>query len=336
MAGNVDSVLQPKIMVLSDENLVSVLQKHLVGMEPAYFRPMNVNDAVEKAPTMHMVIVTLHLTEGGGIEALTRLRAADEDLPVIMIANNPQLVDVQVALRKGVSDFVPMPLEPEMLLESVRTAYEKRENLRRRFGLLGQQQAEIKELRENIRVKNQGVADFALGILRLRSATVEAHCRLSARVMEGFGRYLKWDPELVEKVRLAALIHDFGYYTMDERIRESGPTTNQELFIWKRHPIITKQFLKPVFPDLMWNIVELHHENFDGTGFPNQLVGSRTPPEVRAFCLVNGYAGKVMPGTLKKGMDQGEALLEIQNGAGTLYDPELVNTFINFLSEFKG
>ena len=76
-------------------------------------------------------------------------------------------------------------------------------------------------------------------------------------------------------------------------------------------------------------IVLCHHERMDGTGYPRQLTGSEIPTESRVIAITNAYDAMITKQTYRESLPVKEAVEELQNGAGTQFDPVLTKLFID-------
>ncbi|MCD6396852.1 MAG: hypothetical protein J7L71_04890, partial [Spirochaetaceae bacterium] len=77
--------------------------------------------------------------------------------------------------------------------------------------------------------------------------------------------------------------------------------------------------------------IRSHHENYDGTGFPDKLASGEIPKESRIIRIINDYDIS----KFKQSLSKEESRSKIELGSGKLYDPELVNFFLSFISYFE-
>jgi putative nucleotidyltransferase with HDIG domain len=136
-------------------------------------------------------------------------------------------------------------------------------------------------------------------------------------------------PEQVERVRIGALLHDIGKIGIADRVlQKPGRLTHEEYAIVKQHPVIGRRILEGVqglAPYL--DAVELHHENWDGTGYPKGQSREETPVEARIIHVSDAYDAMTTNRSYRGGMTHAQAIRELFTCAGTQFDPRVVETF---------
>ncbi len=133
----------------------------------------------------------------------------------------------------------------------------------------------------------------------------------------------------VEEIRLAAVLHDVGKVGIPEQIlNKSGPLNPDEWDTMKTHVSYGGRLLE-LLTQLarVRQMVLHHHEFFDGSGYPDALVGEVIPLGARIITIADSYDTITSDRSYKKGRTAEEALGELERCAGTQFDPELVAAF---------
>lgn len=137
------------------------------------------------------------------------------------------------------------------------------------------------------------------------------------------------DAATLKALEAAALLHDTGKLAVPERIlNKPGKLTAAEFETMKLHVEAGADILSSIdFPYPVVPIVRAHHENWDGTGYPNGLKGLDIPIGARILSVVDCYDALTSDRPYRGAMSDEEALAIIRERRGTMYDPEVVDTF---------
>lgn len=134
----------------------------------------------------------------------------------------------------------------------------------------------------------------------------------------------------VRIVCIGALLHDVGKIGVpDEVLQKNGPLTGEEYALVKQHPTIGKRILEKVeaFRDYV-PVVELHHENHDGSGYPWGLAEDEIPVTARIVHVADAYDAMVTDRPYRRGLGHDAAIEILQANAGSQFDPDVVAAFI--------
>ena len=143
------------------------------------------------------------------------------------------------------------------------------------------------------------------------------------------------DPLLIRAVEAAALLHDMGKLAVPEYIlNKPGPLTPAEFERMKLHASVGADILSAIdFPYPVVPIVRHHHENWDGTGYPDKLAGTSIPIGARVLSVVDCFDALTSDRPYRPRLSDKEAINILLSRRGTMYDPLVVDTFISVHSE---
>jgi putative nucleotidyltransferase with HDIG domain len=138
------------------------------------------------------------------------------------------------------------------------------------------------------------------------------------------------DEEALKALEAAALLHDTGKIAVPEHIlNKPGKLTPAEFEKMKLHAPIGAEILSSIeFPYPVVPIVRHHHENWDGTGYPDGLAGSTIPLGARILSVVDCFDALTSDRPYRRRMTDEEALRIITERRGVMYDPLVVDAFI--------
>ena len=139
------------------------------------------------------------------------------------------------------------------------------------------------------------------------------------------------DKEFLTSIERGALLHDIGKIGIPEGIlRKPGPLSEPEKEIVKNHPLLGYEMIKEFdFLKKAAQVVLYHHEHYDGGGYPYGLAGEEIPIEARIFALADTFDALTSDRPYRKGMSFDEALVEIEKGCNSQFDPLLADIFLS-------
>jgi putative nucleotidyltransferase with HDIG domain len=137
------------------------------------------------------------------------------------------------------------------------------------------------------------------------------------------------DEQTIKAIEAAALLHDTGKIAVPEHIlNKPGKLTPAEYEKMKLHAPIGAEILGAIdFPYPVVPIVRHHHENWDGTGYPDRVAGTEIPIGARILSVVDCFDALTSDRPYRKRMSDEDALRILQERRGTMYDPLIVDVF---------
>ena len=142
--------------------------------------------------------------------------------------------------------------------------------------------------------------------------------------------------ESLDKLKIAVLLYDIGNTMLPKEILTKKETlSDEDRTAIRQHPIIAaREILEPITPigDVI-PIIEKHHENWNGTGYPNNLSGESIPIESQIILIVDSYFALIEDRPYRKAMSQAQAVKTIMSEAGTKWSEKLANEFEAVINE---
>ncbi|MDP8998846.1 MAG: response regulator [Myxococcota bacterium] len=143
-------------------------------------------------------------------------------------------------------------------------------------------------------------------------------------------------PDAVEIVRQSALMHDIGKIGCVMNLNKPGKLTQDEYEIFKRHPTYGRDILDPIkFLHPLIPGVHLHHERWDGRGYPIGLKGKDVPLIARIIAVADTYDAMTSDRAYRRSLPHEVAVGEIERCSGTQFDPDIARTFTSEIEEFR-
>ena len=199
--------------------------------------------------------------------------------------------------------------------------------LRSSFGRLEDSKAHVTQLN---RLLLSTVETLATAI-DAKDEVTHDHIRRVQQGTLGLARELGvTDADTLMGLEAAALLHDTGKIAVPEHIlNKPGRLTPAEFEKMKRHAPIGAEILSTIeFPYPVVPIVRHHHENWDGTGYPDGLKGADIPLGARILSVVDCFDALTSDRPYRRRMTEQDALKIIVDRRGTMYDPVVVDAFL--------
>ncbi|HUF37120.1 MAG TPA: HD domain-containing phosphohydrolase [Anaerolineales bacterium] len=170
--------------------------------------------------------------------------------------------------------------------------------------------------------------------LDLRDHETEGHSRRVTEMTVAIARAMGLGDEALAHIRRGALLHDIGKIGIPDAIlNKPGPLAGDEWTIMRRHPQVAYDLLKEIDflrPALV--IPLRHHEKWDGTGYPDGLVGEQIPLAARIFAVADVWDALRFNRPYRPAWDDTRALSYIRSQSGTHFDPDVVRAFFRTIS----
>ena len=165
--------------------------------------------------------------------------------------------------------------------------------------------------------------------LDARDPYTAGHSRRVSELSCATAETLQLSPEDVERIRIGALLHDIGKIGVSDGVlQKPGRLTEEEFALVKQHPVIGRRILEGVHGFVPYLIaVELHHENWDGTGYPKGLSGEEIPIDARIIHVADAYDAMTTDRSYRRCMAHEKAMSILVEYAGIQFDPMLVEVF---------
>jgi diguanylate cyclase (GGDEF)-like protein len=162
-----------------------------------------------------------------------------------------------------------------------------------------------------------------------------SHARWITDLALKVGKGLGLDAQQLKRLELGALFHDIGKIGIPGAIlAKPGPLTEAERRIIETHPALGERIIAPIDRlEEVRPIVRHCHERYDGAGYPDKLAGEDIPLESRIIFVCDAYHAMTTDRPYRKRLPSGVALQRLREGAGTQFDPRVVEVCTRVLAE---
>ena len=267
-----------------------------------------------------LILLDVQMPDMNGFEVSHKLRInlKTAHIPIIFVTS---LVDEMYENRGfdlGCVDYITKPIFPRILLARVRTHLS-----------LSQASRLEASYRETICMLNI-IGTYHENNMGKHIWRVAAYSHLLAQT-------IGWDENRAALMEMAATMHDIGKIGVsDIIIQKPDKLTDEEWVIMKQHSRIGYDILSKISTPLFQLAAEIalnHHERWDGSGYPNGLVGEEIPESARIVAIADVFDTLSMPLSYKKAWSMESIFLTIQESAGSQFDKKLVTAFMDILPQ---
>lgn len=172
-----------------------------------------------------------------------------------------------------------------------------------------------------------------LMVVNAKDRYTYGHCERVMHHAVQIGRTMSlWEWE-IQNLTVGALLHDIGKIEVSrEVLNKPGKLTEEEWQAIRQHPVWGADMIRPIssLSDAV-GIVQYHHENFDGSGYPYKIKGEEIPLGARILRVADSFDAMTSNRPYKRIFSFKEALEEIQAHSGTCYDPDVVEAFTEYI-----
>ncbi|MBL0699867.1 MAG: response regulator [Desulfosarcina sp.] len=237
-----------------------------------------------------MVILDWMMPEIDGITLCNKIRAEklSHYVYIILQSTRDQLPDTLAGFKAGVDDYIFKPYHPEEIRARIRSG----------LRIIELEQKVLEEKNEILK-KHKELEESYMDTIRLLSSLIEMLNPVLGEYMKHVGRLsreiaeaLCLEKELADHIEIAGLFHDIGLLGLPEPMlsKDEIEMDKTELGLYTQHPLIASLSFEVVKRlSGVSGIILSHHENFDGTGFPNGLKESQIPIGARIVAAVSDY-----------------------------------------------
>lgn len=186
----------------------------------------------------------------------------------------------------------------------------------------------------NLKLQNTLTSMRALiSVINSRDDYTYNHTNRVAKYCQMMTRQLNLGRDDARTLMVGAYLHDLGKINYQkELLIASAPLTDEQWAELKKHPVYGAEIVRQIggFDEIVTLILQ-HHERFDGKGYPYGVAGNDLNRLSRVLTIADSFDAMVNDRPYKKKMTQEQAMEELRRCAGSQFDPELVEQFINML-----
>ena len=314
----------PKILVVDDHAASRMAAVAVLAMEGYEVIEADsgftaVELVAQKAPDLILLDVMMPEMDGFQVCQLLKQNEHTRLIPIIFITGLNDRRSRIRGIEVGADDFLSKPFDRLELTARVKSLVRQ------------------KRLNEELDHAEQVLFSIARAI-ESRDPKTGDHCERLVKFGKAFGEYLNLTRNQIRDLMWGGYLHDIGKVAIpDAVLLKTGKFTAQEWDIMKQHVLIGEKICQPlrnirgVIP-----IIRHHHERWDGSGYPDGLVGEDIPYLAQVFQMIDIFDALISERPYKRAftLEEAKALMAEETALGWR-NPRLMQQFTDFISSFQ-
>jgi PAS domain S-box-containing protein/putative nucleotidyltransferase with HDIG domain len=192
---------------------------------------------------------------------------------------------------------------------------------------------QLEESYRRLQRSSDGIIQAVSLTVDMRDPYTSDHQRRVAQLAPAIAAEMGFSPDQIESIRVASLIHDMGKFAVPaEILSKPGRLDDTELQLIREHPKTGFDILSKIdLPGTIAQIVYQHHERMNGSGYPRGLAGENILPEARVLAVAEAVEAMTSHRPYRPALAVDQALQEIRQAKGILFDPEVVEACLRVI-----
>jgi len=332
--------MEERILIVDDEERIcSDLARRLTQDGYSCMTAKNIREAFSQfyGSAFSLILFDIEMAEMNGIEFLKKIKAMDAGMLIVMMTKVPRIEMALEAVRLGAYDFIIDPSNSDLVALSVKRALEKkrleeeleihRTNLE---NLIGERTSRLQEAYRVLKKTRLDSVKVLVEAIDAKDPYTRGHSNRVSKISVEVAAQFGFTEDQLEILEYGALLHDIGKIGIkDEILQKPGRLSSKEYQHIQEHPLIGVKIVEGVefFRDKI-PMIRNHHERFDGSGYPDGLVGEAIPLEARIVSIADAFDAMTSLRPHRRAMPLEDALMEMGKGRGTQFDPHFLEIFL--------
>jgi putative nucleotidyltransferase with HDIG domain len=321
-----------KILIVDDEKAIrDLIHEGLMSEGYHCEEAGNAGEALShlRGSYADLVLLDIKMPGKSGMELLPEIKECYPDVAVIMATVIGDVDTAVKCMREGAYDYITKPFRLDEVVHAVKKAMEQR---RLELELRDYQRhlkQKVEEQAKDIRKLFLGSIEALVFALEAKDRYTAGHSRRVTEIAMAIGSELGLSADDIEDLRWGSLLHDVGKIAVDQLIQNKpGRLTPEEYEHIMTHAHVGAGIVKPVVNENVVEIIEHHHDRYDGGGLHQIVAGCDIPLAARILALADAFDAMTSDRPYRSAMSREEALAEIKRCAGTQFDPVVVTAFL--------
>jgi response regulator RpfG family c-di-GMP phosphodiesterase len=329
------------VLVVDDEPAVCAVLSE--GLTAEGYECQSVSSAQHALSLMEerpfdIVLVDLRMPGMSGMEFLKQARKAYPRSAFLMVTGEDDIRQAVQAMKLGAVDYLLKPVELEAVTISVQRALEGKrmelelETYRHNLeGVVEQRTRQLQAAMRRIEMTYDETLEALGSALDLRDAETAGHSQRVSRYCLEIAKTMGCSDDHLKQIARGSYLHDIGKIGIPDTILlKEGKLNAEETEVMQTHARIGYNMVSRIaFLAGAAEIVLTHQERYDGTGYPQGLLGSEIPLGARIFAVADTLDAMTSDRPYRRALPFSAAKAEIMRESGRQFDPEVVRAFLS-------
>lgn len=294
-----------------------------------YTDPM---EALEKVKTEHfdLMILDFIMTPIHGDKLVEEIRKFNKELYILLLTGHKDLAPpLDTIKRLDIQGYCEKSDKFDQLLLLIESGIKSISQM----NLIKQMNEELSNTYNELETAYLESIETLRYTVEAKDPYTSGHSSRVAKYSELIGKYLNLSEQDLKTLHIGGLFHDIGKIGIPDSIllKDSSLTTDEYSQI-KNHPAIGAHILcnAKIFKDII-SIVKHHHEKYNGTGYPSQLMGDAIPYLARITTISDSFDAMSSKRNYRNELTLDNIITEIENNKGIQFDPNISDVFLDIL-----
>ncbi len=291
------------------------------------------------------IISDLSMPGMSGLELSARVQQTYPHTAFLMATGVGDIRLAIQAMKQGADDYIMKPFQLDAVVASVARALEVRrleielENYRTRLEeMVDKRTGQLQAALEHISQIYDETLEALGAALDLKDGDTAGHARRVTRYCLEIAKAMGCSPDEMHQLKRGAYLHDIGKIAIPDAILlKPAKLSPEEMSVMWAHPYIGYEFVGRIsFLAEAGEIVLTHHERFDGSGYPQRLMGDDIPLGARIFAVADTLDAMTSDRPYRRALPFSAAREEIRQQSGRQFEPRVVETFFSLPEHIWG
>lgn len=332
----------PKILIIDDEPLNIDILSNVLQNDYTVLAATNGNDGLQAAHNAKpdLIILDICMSSMDGYEVCRQLRnnPITKEIPIMFCTSQEGDYDEAVGLKMGAVDYIHKPFKPELLAIRIKNHLELHLYKKSLETMVQERTNHLELLNDEIDQTFKETLFTLAEAAEIRSKETGQHIRRVAHYSYVLSKCYGLPEHECQTIKLASTMHDIGkLFIPDDILHKSGKLSEEEFGVMRKHSLYGEKILQNSKRELFRVssiIASTHHEKYDGSGYPQGLVGKDIPIEGRIVAITDVFDALSHERSYKPAWTMEKIISYFEAQQGIHFDPELIGLFFANLEEF--